>query len=97
MYTVYIHINKQNKKKYIGITSMSVKERWRNGYGYSDKLPIGRAIRKYGWNEFMHEILCENLSEGDAKNIEIELIKRLHTQNPKYGYNICAGGDGVTG
>lgn len=97
MYTVYIHINKQNKKKYIGITSMSTKERWRNGYGYSDKLPIGRAIRKYGWNGFIHEILCDNLSENDAKNIEIELIRRLQTQNPQYGYNICAGGNGVTG
>lgn len=40
MYTVYIHINKQNKKKYIGITSMSVKERWKNGYGYSDKCDL---------------------------------------------------------
>ena len=29
--------------------------------------------------------------------MEMELIARLQTQNPLFGYNICAGGEGVTG
>lgn len=30
-YTVYLHINKVNKKVYVGITSMRVENRWREG------------------------------------------------------------------
>lgn len=37
------------------------------------------------------------MSEDEAKRIEIELIRDLDTQNPERGYNICAGGEGVTG
>lgn len=97
MYSVYIHENKENGKKYVGITSCDVKVRWKNGFGYSDRLPIGRALRKYGWDGFKHEVLYSDLTEEDAKKIEIELIKELGTQNPDQGYNICAGGEGVTG
>lgn len=97
MYSVYIHENKSNGKKYVGITSCDVKRRWRNGLGYSEHLPIGRAIQKYGWDGFSHLVLCDELSEEDAKLIEKELIKELDTQNPERGYNICAGGEGTTG
>lgn len=97
MYTVYVHINKTNNKKYVGITSCPVKTRWKNGYGYSKELPIGRAIAKYGWDGFEHIILYENMTEDEAKEKEVELIKRWQTQNDTYGYNICAGGNGVVG
>ncbi len=97
MYTVYVHQNKTNGKRYVGITSRDVKIRWKKGYGYSDKLPIGRAIRKYGWDGFTHEILYTNLTEAEAKQIEIDLIKKWNTQSDLYGYNICSGGEGVKG
>lgn len=45
-YKVYMHIF-PNGKKYIGITSQSLKDRFDGGYGY--QTPIMRnAIRKYG-------------------------------------------------
>lgn len=71
--------------------------RWANGHGYSDKLPIGRAIKKYGWENFEHEIVFNDLQENEAKEIEIKLISKLKTQDPEYGYNVCSGGDGVKG
>lgn len=37
------------------------------------------------------------MSEDEAKAIEIKLISEWNTQNPDFGYNICAGGEGVTG
>lgn len=97
MYTVYMHQNKENGKRYFGITSRDVNDRWHNGLGYSDGLPIGRAIKKYGWDNFDHVIVAEGLSEEEAKQMEIELIAKYKTQNDRFGYNICAGGDGVKG
>lgn len=97
IYTVYIHQNKENGKRYVGITSCETKVRWKNGFGYSETLPIGRAFRKYGWDGFTHEIVANGLSESEAKELEIKLIAELQTQNPLFGYNICAGGEGVTG
>ena len=97
MYSVYVHENIVNGKKYVGITSCDVKIRWKKGYGYSDQLPIGRVFRKYGWDGFTHEVLYDDLSEEEAKAIEIELIREFGTQDPARGYNICAGGEGVTG
>ena len=90
-YTVYIHENQINGKKYIGITCDAVESRWRNGKGYSTQV-FGRAIEKYGWDNFSHKIIQEGLSKEEAERLEIQLIKQYNTQNPDYGYNIAAGG-----
>ena len=34
LYCVYMHTNKLNNKKYIGITCRSVEVRWNSGKGY---------------------------------------------------------------
>lgn len=60
-------------------------------------MPIGRAFRKYGWDNFQHVILYKDLNEFDAKWIEKKLIELLKTQDDRFGYNICDGGDGSTG
>lgn len=97
-FLVYIHINKINNKKYIGITSRSVDKRWRkNGEGYRSSPYFYNSIKKYGWDNFDHIILYENLSENHAKNKEIELIQEYQTFDRDYGYNSTLGGDGITG
>lgn len=91
-YIVYKHTNKLNNKCYIGITSRKPETRWNNGKGYLKCTSFYRAIQKYGWNSFTHEILHTNLSQTEAEKIEIELIHLLQSNNPMYGYNICKGG-----
>ena len=94
-YCVYMHRNKINNKKYIGITKTSLTKRWgNNGSGYrSNKQPLfSRAIEKYGWDNFEHVVLFENLSQNEACDKEVELITKYKTQDPKYGYNIQPGG-----
>ena len=46
---VYIHTNKINNKKYIGITCQNPSKRWRNGNGYKNGY-FAKAIKKYGWD-----------------------------------------------
>lgn len=91
-YTVYIHTNKTNGKRYIGITRQSVQERWRDGKGYRKCIYFYRAIEKYGWDGFDHEIFASNLTEEEAQHMEKLLIKELQTQDPEFGYNISDGG-----
>ena len=76
MYTVYEHVNKINKKRYIGITSQNPQQRWRcNGCNYKSSPRFYYAIQKYGWDNFEHNILFQNLTKEEACKKEQELIK----------------------
>ena len=89
---VYMHTNKINNKKYIGISS-DVKRRWCcDGYNYYDQV-FGSAIQKYGWDGFDHEILFDNLSKEQACKYEQQLIEQYKTLEKEYGYNRSKGGD----
>lgn len=94
-FTVYKITNSINSKCYIGITSRKPEIRWNNGKGYSDvkENHFYRAIQKYGWNNFTHEILFENLSKEEACKKEIELIAKYKSNNPEFGYNLSLGGE----
>ena len=96
MYCVYKHTT-PNGKVYIGITQQEPKARWQNGRGYINNTVFYRAIRKYGWNNIEHEIICGNLTVDEAKRMEIDLIAESNATNRKYGYNITKGGDSAVG
>lgn len=90
---VYVHTNKINGKKYVGVTSLNPESRWRNGNGYSHNTYFTNAIKKYGWDEgFTHEIIAENLSVEDAYQMEKDLIAKYDCMNPN-GYNATSGGE----
>lgn len=79
---------------YIGITGRDVKERWgHNGKNYTTSPHFYSAIQKYGWDEFEHNILYENLTKNDACTKEQELIKKYNTMDNRYGYNMTTGGE----
>lgn len=95
-YCVYMHKNKINDKKYIGITSQKPKNRWQNGNGYNNKQPMFyNAILKYGFDNFEHIIIESNLTKKEAEKLEIELIKKFQTTNKNFGYNIESGGNAM--
>lgn len=90
-YTVYMHRNKINNKVYIGITKQKCEERWRHGgFGYKTQIKFWRAIEKYGWDNFEHLILFENLSAEEASLKEKQLIVIYNSY--KNGYNADLGG-----
>lgn len=91
-FIVYKHTSPSNKV-YIGITKQNPIKRWRGGKGYINNTYFFRAILKYGWNNFQHEILYSELSEKEAKQIEIYLISYYNSTDHNYGYNKTKGGD----
>ena len=94
-YIVYMHTC-PNKKVYIGITSLSTKERWKNGKGYKSNTHFTNAIEKYGWENITHSILFSGLTKQEAEKIEIELIKKYDSTNPQKGYNLRFGGNATS-
>lgn len=96
-YKVYMIENKINHKKYIGITQQKLQDRWKNGNGYRHTSHLYAAIQKYGWDNFNHILLYDNLSKEEACQKEIYLIKFYQTQNREYGYNNSSGGEINTG
>lgn len=95
-YTVYMHTSPSNKR-YIGITSQKPPtRRWRNdGSGYKHNTHFWRAIQKYGWDNFKHEILYSGLTKEEAELKEVELIILHKSDNHNFGYNIDHGGNSV--
>ena len=91
-FCVYMHVNKANGKRYIGITSVNPLDRWQGGFGYYKNKHFNDAIKKYGWNNFDHLILYSELSKEEACEIEQYLIAKYRTQDKRYGYNITSGG-----
>lgn len=88
---VYIHTNTVNGKKYVGITSQIPEKRWLNGHGYGDT-HFGRAIQKYGWDSFQHEIVRTGMTLDEASDMEEKLVLELGTLNRDVGYNTRTGG-----
>lgn len=100
-YCVYCHTNKINGKKYIGQTCQNPPEkRWgENGKLYLTKekstgeymqSKFARAIEKYGWDNFDHEILKTNLSSQEADKWEKYFISFYNSI--KEGYNLTSRG-----
>ncbi len=97
-YCVYVHTSPSGKM-YVGQTKMNPEHRWNNGNGYLTQKngsylqpAFARAILKYGWDNFEHQIIANNLTKEEADNFEKLLINKLNTMDAKYGYNLREGG-----
>lgn len=92
-YIVYMHTNRINKKKYVGVTSCPPHVRFKKGgYGYINNREMWSDIQKYGWDNFEHTIVAVDLSPDAAYKMEAALIYEHKSNNPKYGYNVYPGG-----
>lgn len=92
-FVVYMHTNKINGKKYIGITCQDAERRWRpDGYGYKNNRYFYNAIKKHGWDNFESVVLMSGLTKEQAESEEIKLIELHDTTNRTNGYNNAHGG-----
>lgn len=94
IYSIYKVTNKINKKAYIGY-SKDPESRWK-GHIYETnsghKNKFHNAIRKYGAENFIMEIIYQGWDEGYVLNeMKVHFIKELNTLNE--GYNSTPGGE----
>lgn len=93
---VYVHTCLITGWKYVGITCHDDPNiRWKFGKGYKHNPHFTSAIEKYGWDNFSHVIIAENLTKDVANRIEEELIAKF--RGLKCCYNITDGGEGHNG
>ena len=94
---IYCITNLINSKRYIGKTTTTIEERWREHCLDSrkercEKRPLYSAFNKYGIENFIIEEL-EQVENNKLSEREIYWIKELETYGSK-GYNASKGGDG---
>lgn len=87
IWCVYVHENQMNGKVYIGKSCLPHHRFGANGVGYNHNKAFAEDINLYGWDNFSHEILYEELTETEAYELESFLIGYYHAYDSKYGYN----------
>ena len=80
-------------KKYVGITKKSPEQRWRDGFGYWGNKHFKAAIQKYGWDNFSHEVIGQDLSFQSAADLEKAMIAKYKSNLMEFGYNRSGGGE----
>ena len=94
-YVLYKHTS-PNNIVYIGITCQyPYEKRWQRGRGYIYNKRFYNDIKLFGWNNFKHEILLDNLTLEDANKMEIEYIAKYRSTDKHFGYNILEGGNAI--
>ena len=94
MYCIYKHTS-PNGEVYIGQTKQSAENRWNEGFDYlnGSKTKFAKAIIKYGWEQFTHEII-----EKDIESLEMANEREIYWINfyDSYynGLNSTLGGSG---
>lgn len=94
-YCIYMHASRFSDKVYVGITN-NVKRRWaRKEESYKRSPHIYNALKKYGWDNFVHVVLHDKLTKEQACEEEKAWIALFKLSNRTY--NITDGGEGVCG
>lgn len=92
---IYKITNEINQKVYIGLTSKSIEERWKQHIQASKNLSLNRplyvALRKYGIENFSIKLI-EEVDDDFLGEREIYWITYYNSY--KNGYNATLGGDG---
>lgn len=98
-FVVYMVTSTITGKRYVGITSRTVGQRWKR-HCLDAKRGIGfhlhAAIRKYGEEQFVVEVLSTAQSLEEACQMECAAIARHGTFGER-GYNLTIGGEGGMG
>jgi group I intron endonuclease len=94
---IYCITNKINNKVYIGKTMSKPQYRWnrhiKDATSMKSHAYFHNALRKYGVDNFIFEIIDSALSKEDLNELEKYYISLADSRNSKYGYNLHRGGE----
>lgn len=92
-YKIYKITNNITKKVYIGVTRRPIEKRFGNHVKQAAKprYKLHKSMQKHGVDNFVVEIICENLTRKEAMQKEIEYIAFFDSYNN--GYNSTIGGE----
>lgn len=92
IYKVYKYTNSVNGMVYIGQTCKTLEQRACSGENYKGCRYFYNAIKKYGWDAFVPEVLEDGLTKDEADEKEIYYISKYNSTDHNIGYNIANGG-----
>lgn len=98
MVRIYLVVNEENGKIYVGKTVKPLSERWSHHcfLARNDKdFYFYRAIRKYGPENFSIRQIDTAESDAEASLLERAYIGVLRSHDASCGYNSTLGGEGV--
>jgi group I intron endonuclease len=83
-----------SNKSYVGQSTKTLEERQKYHFAARNcsDTALSRAIRKYGWDNFVWEILHQNVPDKALDDLEKQEIKQFNSF--KNGYNLTSGGQG---
>lgn len=92
---IYITTNMVNGMRYLGQKRIEFGIDWRSYLGSGKHLK--RAIKKYGRENFIRNIVCFCYSEDELNKAEYDLSVFLNVVESDDWYNLCYGGGGKSG
>ena len=92
---IYLHIHRESRKCYIGITVQAAGKRWFNGIAYRNNRRFGHALKKHGWDAFDSFVLAFGDDRDRLNQAEIVAIAAAGGHKSKFTYNLSSGGDMV--
>jgi len=100
-WTIYCHTHIVTGRRYVGLTKKRMLQRW-NEHVYNAQSKRGKgcrhfwnAIRKYGKDAFLHEILAMSWDLEGANATERIIVEQWDTRNPEFGFNLALGGSHI--
>lgn len=99
---IYCITNLINNKMYIGQTSRTWQERWKDhlesARDLNNQRPLYRAMRKYGIENFSFSIIenCPNDKLNEREQYWINEKQTWIAEHPNSGYNLTCGGNNGT-
>jgi len=95
IYSIYKATNIINGKIYIGFTKNFIQRKYaHHSLSKNAKSIFHKAIKKYGKNNFIWEIIYQSKDEEHTKSVMEQYFIDEHTSMIPYGYNTCKGGGG---
>lgn len=93
---LYLHVQRESLRCYVGITVMTAQMRWGTGNPYRNNPRFGNAIKKYGWDSFDSYVLAFGEDRASLEDAEKKAIAHAGGHKTRFTYNLSPGGDVVS-